>query len=215
MTDFKQISEEARDRLVAELHRTVANVSAAVDEAAGSVLDAAESDARVQADVTAARVEHLAEEGLEPLRELSAALLNRATELDYEIGRLAALATEAAETLRARPPAPDSPSLQAVPEQAPGPEPFKFELPPILPSLAPDSPLDQLEVQRKAISETPLDFPPRRPRFRAASAEPVEIRPGVRLVIEQLRLAGETEQTIAERLEEMGVEDPDAALAEV
>src|SRR3954468_18188017 len=102
--DFNQISNEARDRLVAELHRSVANVSAAVDEAAESVLDAAESDARAQAELAAARVEQLADEGLEPLRDLSAALLERATELDHEIGRLADLATEAAETLRARTP---------------------------------------------------------------------------------------------------------------
>jgi hypothetical protein len=214
--DFKQISNEVRDRLVAELHRSVATVSAAVDEAAESVLDAAETDVRLQADLAAARVEHLADQGLQPLRDLSTELLKRASELDYEIGRLAALAVEAAETLRARPAAPE-PSLYAVPAPEPEPEPApsSFELPPIFPALAPESPLDQLEAQRKAIAEVPLDFPPRKRRFGDAVKEPIEIRPGVRLVIEQLRLAGETERTIADRLEEMGVEDPDAVLAEV
>jgi hypothetical protein len=217
--DFKQISEEARDRLVAELHRTVANVSAAVDDAAGQVLDAAEADARVQADLAAARVEHLADEGLEPLRGLSTELLQRATELDREIGRLAELATEAAEVLRARTPTAQPGRLQVVPEPdlelEPEAAPTSFELPPILPALAPDSPLDRLEAERKAISETPLDFVPRKRRFREVPKDAVEIRPGLRLVVEQLRFAGEAERTIAERLEEMGVEDPDAVLAAV
>jgi hypothetical protein len=223
--DFKQISNEAKDRLVAELHRSVATVSAAVDEAAESVLDAAESDVRLQADLAAARVEHLADEGLEPLRELSAELLKRATELDHEISRLAELATEAAETLRAHPSAPEGSPLYAVPEPLvefeplpepePEPAPSAFELPPIFPALAPDSPLDHLEAQRKAIAETPLDFPPPKRRFEGPPKEPVEIRPGVRLVIEQLRLAGETERTIATRLEAMGVDDPDAVLTQI
>ena len=42
MSDFQQISNEARERLVAELHRTVATFGAAVDEAANAMLDAAE-----------------------------------------------------------------------------------------------------------------------------------------------------------------------------
>ncbi len=269
VNDFNHISDQARERLIAELHRTVSTVSSAVDDAAARVLDAAEADAKREAEV-AAQVERLSEEGLRPLRALSGELLDRAAELDREIARLAALAAEAAETLRARARAPEpmdwseepepmfsSPrgpeplsferpsseplysepavdwsrggdplfsappeSEQSVPpaeaEASPAPDSEPIELPPILPSLFLESPLDQLDEQRRAVAEAPIEFPPRRHRrFDEPIDREVEIPSGVRMVVEQLRLTGEPESVIAVKLEQMGVDDPQAVLAQV
>ena len=118
-TDFDRISREARERLVAEVHRTVSDVSAAVDEAMDEALAAAETDAR--RELIAARVVQLANEGLEPLRELTAELVDRAAELEREISRLATMASEAAAALRAATPVVVEPETVAA-EPEPEPE---------------------------------------------------------------------------------------------
>ncbi len=202
-TDFDRISREARERLVAEVHRTVSDVSAAVEEAMDETLAAAETEAR--RELIAERVVLLANEGLDSLRDLSAELVDRAAELEREVSRLATWAAEAAAALRGA--APD----MAEPETAEvSVDPYE---PP--PSLGPESPLDELEAYRREFAEAPSDFPPRRTPAGDAATRPVDIPPAVRVVVEQLRIAGEPDASIAVRLQRMGVDDPEAVLAQV
>jgi hypothetical protein len=128
-SDYKQVSKKARERLISEL---------------------AELD-RVNRETTRKHAGQLADGGLDPLRRMSAELVERAIDLHQEITRLEELAKEAAKAL------------------GPGP----------------------------------------------AAARPVEIRPAVRVIVEQLRLAGELDAEIESRLLNMGVDDPEAVLAQV
>ena len=225
-TDFERISREARERLVAEVRRTVSDVSAAVDEAVDSVRQSAQADARH--DLVAARVEQLARE-VEPLHELSTELADRAVELEREVSRLVALAAEAADALRALAPAPPAPAAPAAPpaadpdtteleaDEAEFDTPFDHEREPLPPSPALESPLDQLAEHRREIEEAPLDFPPRPPAsvYEDPASRHVEITSAVRVVVEQLRIAGEPDTAISRRLEQMGVDDPEAVLAQI
>ena len=193
VNDFKQTFDEARDRLVAELYR-------AVDEGG--------TDAGSKTDLSVAQVERFADTGFESLRRLTAELLERATELDGEVARLSELAQDAAAALRA-----GTPVTAPSPERPAAPEPI--ELPPNLRSLAPESPLDRLEEQQRSIAESPLDFPPPKRRPDDAEEPPVEIRAGVRVIVEHLQIAGEADDVIISRLQVMGVDDPEAVLAQV
>jgi hypothetical protein len=194
VSDFRQISNEARERLVAELHKTVAAFGAAVDEAAGAMLDAAEVEAR--------RAEHLAGPGLEQLRTLSSELLEQATELDRNVKRISELAAEAASELRlglgAGTPARATPS-------GPG------SAPPVMRQ----TPLDAIDEVRNSIADTPLDLGPRHRRFRPGAKPDEPVPEGVRLVIEQMRIAGEPDSVIVEHLESAGIEDPTGTLERV
>ena len=248
MTDFKRTFDEARDRLIAELHRTRDEPrfepKPDVFERKPDAFeprpdrfeprpdrfepkpDAFEPDPGWKSDLAKARVERFADTGLDSLRRLSADLLERATELDREVARLSELAKDAAAALReppaSTPPAPSlAPPAPSLPPPAPAPPPASpvgfdpIQLPPILPSLSPASPLDRLEEQRRSIAESPVDFPPRKRRFEEAEQAPVVVRPGVRVVVEQMRLAGESDDVILGHLTGMGVDDPEAVLAEV
>ncbi|MDX6582845.1 MAG: hypothetical protein QOI10_2029 [Solirubrobacterales bacterium] len=165
----------AGERLVEELHRTVDTVGAALDQAVARI---------------------------EPLRELSAGLLQRALELDRELEGLTVAAAEAANALRRS--AASAATAPAAPPAASRSE------PPLAPR--PPSVLDQVEAVRDSIAESPTEFRPRR-RFRPARAQPFDVPEGVRLVVTQMRVDGEPDSAIAGRLEEMGVEDPAAVLA--
>jgi hypothetical protein len=215
MSDFKQSSNEARERLVAELHKTVATFGAAVDEAVGAMLDAAEAEAR--------RAEQLAGPGLEPLRKLSTELLEKAIELDRNVNRLSELAAEAASQLRrslvAETPASSKPLQAGSPPPATDPRP-ELSKPP---AFERRTPLDVIEDVRNSIAESPIDLAPRPRRF-GSPAGPAEqeskaksppVPAGVRLVIEQMRLAGEPDSAIVEHLEGAGIEDPARVLDEL
>ncbi len=259
MSDFKQISNQARERLVAELHKTVATFGAAVDEAADVMLDAAEVETQRRAEAEARRAEQLAGTGLEPLRKLSAELLEKATELDREVKRLSELAADAASELRRRhiaeTPGWSKPSPPATPPN-PDPAPAPSKPPPA----ERQTPLDVIDEVRNSIAETPIDIAPRYRRFKPP-AEPAEseskigprwtevsapstdgeakaaptdgdvkveaaptdgeakaeksVPDGVRLVVEQMRIAGEPDSVIAEHLEDAGIEDPAGVLERV
>ena len=205
-TDFDRISREARERLVAEVQRTVSEVSAAVDDAVEDAMEAAEYDARRHHAV--GRVRDLAN-GLHPLQELSAELAERALELERQVARIATLAADAAEalgfSLTAEPESDTAVMARAEPENASSDP----------PELAPESPLDRLEEHRREIAEAPLDFPPRRSLPDDPAARPVDIPPAVLVIVDQLRMAGERDYAILRRLEQMGVDDPEAVLAQV
>jgi hypothetical protein len=148
-------------------------------------------------ETVSAAIDDAEERILEPLRTQSAELLDRVTVLNREVARLTELASETSDALR---------DYAAAPAAARTAEP---------PSLAPDSPLDQLEEHRRSITEAPIEFPARRRRFRDPAKRPVEIGDGVRMVVEQMRLAGEPDSVIVSRLEGMAVDEPDAVLAQV
>ena len=152
VTDFKQIADEARGRLIAELHRTT------------ETADAGELLSR-----------------LETLRRLTTELLERATELQREVARL----SEAVER-------------------------------PVPPIAERRSPLDVLDSVRESIAEVPIDFgPARRRRFEPASEPAAELSEGVRVFVEQMRIAGEDDVAIAKYLEQIGVKNPATVVARV
>jgi hypothetical protein len=155
--------------------------AAAVDEAAARTFDA----------TVAAR--------LAPLREISAALVERATELDRELARLAEQANAVAETLRGGPGG--SPSQEPV-------EPVDTRERPRDPYAG--ATLDDVERTRASLS----DSDPSLRRFHRRVPGP-EIPEGVRLAVAQMRLAGEPDSEIARRLAEMGVDEPGALLTRI
>ena len=81
------------------------------------------------------------------------------------------------------------------------------------------TPLDVIEDVRNSIAESPIDLAPRPRRFGPAEQESKAKSPpvpaGVRLVIEQMRLAGEPDAAIVEHLEGAGIEDPARVLDEL
>src|SRR5688572_407827 len=83
--DFKQTFDEARDRLVAELYRTVDEPGFDAPQRDVPKFEEPEPDPGWKPHLAEARVEHFAETDLESLRKLSADLLERATELDREV----------------------------------------------------------------------------------------------------------------------------------
>ena len=83
------------------------------------------------------------------------------------------------------------------------------------------TPLDVLDSARDSITGMPLDPGPRRRRFQPAPSEPqaaerrIEVTDGVRVFVEQLRIAGQDELAIARHLEQIGVENPASVVSEI
>src|SRR6478609_9289394 len=77
--EFERSAAAARESLIAELQRTVATVSTAVDDATARSFEEAQAEARRQAEQASARVEALERDGLVKLRELADDLLERST----------------------------------------------------------------------------------------------------------------------------------------
>ena len=194
--------------MIAELEQTVETVTAAVDAAAARILETAEAEAKRRTEDAAERIETLANARLEPMRRMSEALVERATELDGEIARLSDEARAAAATLRA----PDPPTAAAPPAQdAPAPEPTNNPSP----EPSDDSPeysgttLDDVDRARASLNDAGATLR----RFRRRRSATDEVPEGVRVVVGQMRLAGEPDSAIARYLEQMGVEDPAAVIS--
>ncbi len=173
----RQTTAAARDQLIAELHRTVNTVTAAVDEAA-------------------ARLEALAGADAARLRALSTDLVARAIELDGEIAALIEEASVASATLRDH----DGPPAESSPASPP---------------MGDEVTLDDVDAIRSAVEDAPLDSEPRRRRFRRRSTNGLDVPEGVRLVMVQMRLAGESDSAIKRYLDGMGIKDPAGVIAQL
>ena len=71
-----------------------------------------------------------------------------------------------------------------------------------------ETPLAVIDSIRDSIAETPIDLAPRGPRFAPPEDRGGEIPEGVQVFVEQLRVAGEDDFSIAKHLEQIGVENP-------
>jgi hypothetical protein len=209
------------ERLVSELHRTVDMVSSALDRAAEEMLREAEEESRKRAEAAAVRVDELIAVGIQPLRRLSDQLVQRAIELDREIERLTARATEAASALRRDgvvTGAADT-SSSSAPANAPALAPdeadaalAELDQNPIFP----ESPLDEIAAAREPVGETPAQGTSRWRNFgRQQGGTPEEIPEGVRSIVDMLRLAGESDESIANQLRRIGVDDPVALVSRI
>jgi hypothetical protein len=194
-----------RERLLAELQRTVQSVRGAVDEAAADMLAAATAEAGRRTDEAASHVERVIDARIVPMRRLSAELASRATALDREVGRLSTELADLAQSLRTSYEDPARPATPAPAPPAPGDPPADFGA----------SELDRIEATRASIADTLTELSPRRRRFPPSPREGdhPEVPAGVRVVVDQMRMAGESDEAISRQLERMGVEDPAAVLA--
>ncbi len=192
-----------RAQLVAELHQTVETVMTAVDAAAAKTIEAAEGEAKRRAEQIYHRLEDVSDHELARMRELSRELSRRAAELELELDELSRLVDEA------RGNGPSRPTLQPEPLE---PEPLE----PIDLSAALPNPLDEVErAQEELRSASHLPGPLRRRFRRSQPDEEEEVPEGVRAIIVQMRLAGTPDSQIAERLEELGIENPAELVARV
>lgn len=182
----KQATAAARDQLIAELHHTVDTVTAAVDEAA-------------------ARLEALAAVNAARLRALSTDLVARAIELDGEIAALIEEATVASATLRDHGDHGDHGGPPAEPPPVPAALVLGRE----------EVTLDDVDAIRAAVEDAPVDPGTKRRLFRRRGTDAAEVPEGVRLMIVQMRLAGESDSAIKRYLDEMGVKDPAGVIAQL
>jgi hypothetical protein len=140
-----------------------------------------------------------ARERIERMAELGDELIERAAVLAAQLEALSDAVAESARSFR-RELGIGEPAEPAEPAQ-----PAEAETGPIQDWTS----LDEIDEARAAIerSRTPLLH-----RFRREASE---IPEGVRLVVTQMRMAGERESEIVRRLEDMGVDDPANVIARV
>jgi hypothetical protein len=192
--EFERSAAAARDSLIAELQRTVATVSTAVDDATARTFEEAQAEARRQAEEASARVDALERDGLAKLRQLADELLERSTWLSNQLAELTQQAETTASEIRAE----DGPAkLVSEAPPAPAPEPGRFSH----------------EPERTTETFEPEDRSSGRGFFRRRRGP--DVPEGVRLIISQMRSSGEGDREIVRHLEEMGVKDPEDLVSSV
>jgi hypothetical protein len=193
--EFERSAAAARDSLIAELQRTVATVSTAVDDATARTFEEAQAEARRQAEEASARVDALERDGLAKLRQLADELLERSTWLSNQLAELTQQAETTASEIRAE----EGPAkLLSEPPPAPAAEPERFA--------------DEPERQTTDTFDAE-DRPSGRGFFRRRRGP--DVPEGVRLIISQMRSSGEGDREIVRHLEEMGVKDPEDLVSSV
>jgi hypothetical protein len=200
--EFARSAAAARESLIAELQRTVETVSTAVDDATARSFEEAQAEARRQAEAASARVDALEREGLVKLRALADELLERSTWLSEQLAELTNRAASTASAIREE----DGPSKLISKPPPQHEEPATRE-----------SPRAAAKAEAAAAagdSDTDPGSGFSFGRFRRRKGGP-EVPEGVRLIISQMRVAGEPDSEIVRHLEEMGVKDPHALISQV
>lgn len=181
------IAAAARDHLIAELRQTVDSVAAAVDDAAVKAVEAAQAESARRAEEAAQRIAAVSDEGVARIRSLVDEIVEEAEAIREKLRAAAA-------------------HLPSEPDTGREPGATQVE---------PEAELDEIERARDSIRNAPRGTHVRLRRFRR-DAEPLEgVAEGVRIVVSQMRLLGRSEEEIAVRLAEMGVDDPVAVIDRV